>query len=137
MAKQQKSSRISVVVAALSVLFLFLLVFNYYHSMNIGRITTSNSKEENLHDHIDLRHFSVMNETLSGLNQELRRIMALHKTKLETDPAGPDKAVSISSKEQHTIPVLKNVVSSIPHLPTSAIVTTKSTSTPRPQGRLT
>ena len=131
MAKQPKSSRISVVVAALSALFLFLLVFNYYHSMNIGKITTPNSMEENLHDRIDLRHFSVMNETLSGLNQELRRIMALHRSKLGTDSL-PDKAASASSHQPHIVPVMTNVVSSTSHAP--VIVATKST--PRPQGTL-
>ena len=134
MAKQPKSSRISVVVAALSALFLFLLVFNYYHSMNIGKITTPNSMEENLHDRIDLRHFSVMNETLSGLNQELRRIMALHRTKLETDSSLHDKADSTSSTQPHSVPVMTNVVSSSPHGRSSTVVTAKST--PRPQGNL-
>lgn len=136
MAKQQKSSRISVFVAALSVLFLFLLVFNYYHSINIGKITTSNGKDENLHDHdhIDLRHFSVMNETLSGLNQELRRIMALHKTKLKTDSSISAIAVSTSSNHPHVVPVMKNVVLSTPLASSSEIVNIKTT--PRPQGNL-
>ena len=134
MAKQHKSSRISVAVAALSALFLFLLVFNYYHSMNIGRITAPNSKQ-NLHDQLDLRHFSVMNETLSGLNQELRRIMALHKTKLETEPSLQDKATSPTANQPHIVPRITNVASSSSHGPFSAVITPKTS--PRPQGNIT
>lgn len=108
MAKKHKlavAARSTVIVC---ILLMVVVVLNYLYSVHPQHVAFSNGRQQQLvqqiHGRADLRHFSFMNETLSGLNYELRRIIEHKENLQQADPLGRRRYPQVQSPPQ--LPVI-------------------------------